>query len=135
MSQILVLVLLVAAVALGWRYASKRSVQPDKPVARRESRPSYHCVEVRVGAPSCEAVQQCTNVRFFPNEAPGLPVTGCNAGTCTCSYVHHEDRREDDRRNPYGQWASMLSVTESERRSKHERRRVQQSVYRPSMAR
>lgn len=30
--------------------------------------------------------------------APRLPLSGCDAGVCTCKYRHFEDRRAGDRR-------------------------------------
>lgn len=135
MVQVLAFLLFVTAFAIWWRYAARQRKQLAAPAAKRDPRSSYHCVEVRAGVRACEAAQQLGNARFLPKEAPGLPVSGCTEHACACRYIHHADRREDDRRNPYGQWANLLPVIESERRSRVERRRSQESAFRPSMAR
>jgi hypothetical protein len=136
MALALVLVLCVLALAIGWRYAAgqkkHRSAQPEK-AADALSR--HHCVEVRAGTPACEAVRQLEHVRFLPDEAPTLPVSGCTGMRCACRYVHYDDRREDDRRNPYGQWANLPPAIKRERRSRTDRRRSRGSTTRPSIAR
>jgi hypothetical protein len=134
MVKVLVLVLFVAAVTLWWRHAT-RPRHLAAPAAKRGARSSYHCVEVRTGTPACEAAQHLGNARFLSGEAPGLPVPGCSEQHCTCSYVHHDDRRDDDRRNPYGQWANLPLTIKRERRSRTERRQSQEGAFRPSIAR
>jgi len=135
MVQVLVLVVFVAAVAIGWRHAARRKKYRAASAAKRGARSSYHCVEVRTGVPACEAAQHLGNVRFLSQDAPHLPMSGCTEQTCTCSYIHHDDRREDDRRNPYGMWANIPHTVARERRSRAERRRSQEGGLRSSMAR
>jgi hypothetical protein len=62
----------------------------------------FHCVEVKAVDCTCEAIKQLAGLRFLSDEAPLLPLPECSAGTCRCRYEHHEDRRQDLRRNPYG---------------------------------
>jgi len=135
MVQVIVFVLLVIAVVIVWRHASRQKKYLAASAARQGARNSYHCVEVRTGVPACEAAQHLGNVRFLSREAPDLPVPGCTEQTCACSYIHHDDRREDDRRNPYGMWANVPHAVARERRSRAERRRSQEGGFRPSMAR
>lgn len=122
-------------VVLGWHRAARQKKLQAVPVAKRAARSDYHCVEVRTGVPACEAAQRLGHTRFLPDEAPSLPVSGCTVKTCTCGYIHHDDRREEDRRNPYGQWANMPPAIAGERRSRRERRKSQERTLRPSMAR
>jgi len=133
MSKILVLVLLLAVVAIGWRYAARRKKPLQAPVARPRTSRSYHAVEVRPGLRACKAVQDLGNVRFLSDQAPSMPVPGCTAATCTCSFIHHDDRRQEDRRHPYGQWSSIPPTLSGERRSRTERRKSQESAFKPVM--
>ena len=86
----------------------------------------YHSVMIAAGGQCCATVRTLTGVRFLSREAPLLPLAGCDAGECRCRYVHFVDRRDDDRRNPYGScraaagWASG----HRERRLVGERRRA-----------
>jgi hypothetical protein len=135
MLQVLVLVMLVAAVALGWRYSVRQKKLQTAPVSRQRPPKTYHCVEVRKGSPACKAVLELGNTRFLPEEAPSLPLAGCTVARCTCSYIHHDDRREEDRRHPYKQWASLPPTVDGERREKTERRKSSESTFKPTIGR
>jgi len=134
MAQVLALLLFVTAVVLWLRHAARQKAYLSAPAARRDAPGRYHCVEVCAGVHACKAVRQFGRVRYLSSEAPGLPVSGCTAQQCACSYVHHPDRREDDRRNPYGQWANLPPAMVGERRSRTDRRASQEGVFRPSIA-
>jgi hypothetical protein len=134
MSQILVLVLLLTVVAFGWRWIASRKKPQKTTIAGKAASKTFHCVEVRKGTHACKAVQDLASSRFLSDEAPRLPVAGCTAAQCTCSFIHHDDRREDDRRNPYGQFANIPPQVTGERRSRMERRKSQESAFRASIA-
>ncbi len=136
MMQVLALAFLVSAVAVWWQFAARSKKQQAELAARRTADKRYHCVEVRAAAFACEAVQQLGNVRFLSREAPNLPVSGCSMPKgCACRYIHHDDRREDDRRNPYGQLSNVPPAIVGERRSKTDRRKSQEDAFKPSFAR
>jgi len=135
MVQVLVLVLLVAAVVLGWRHLATQKKPLAAPAARRAARSGYHCVEVRTGNYACAAAEQLGEVRFLPNEAPSLPLPGCSAQKCTCSFVHYDDRRDDERRNTYGEWGSIPPDSTGERRAITGRRKSQENTIKPTMGR
>ena len=135
MMQILALVFFVAAVAVWWHYAARQRKYRAALAARRgTSEKSYHCVEVRAGNPACETARRFGQTRFLSEEAPILPVSGCTVQHCTCAYIHHDDRREDDRRNPYGRWSSTPPAISGERRARTDRRKSE-ATFRPSIAR
>ena len=134
MVQILALILFVTIVAIGWRYVARQKKPLPALAATQNTRKNYHCVEVRKGIRACKAVQDLGNVRFLSDQAPSLPVPGCTAETCTCRFIHHDDRRDDDRRHPYGQLASIPPTIAGERRSRTGRRKSQESTFRPSIA-
>lgn len=134
MFQVIVIVLLFLMAVVWWRHAVRPKKQLIAPAIKQDARSHYHCVEVSPGVSACEAAQSLRAIRYLSDEAPLLPVPGCNAQHCACNYVHYDDRREDDRRNPYGIWASLPSTPANERRSRTERRKSQESVFRPSIA-
>ncbi len=52
---------------------------------------------------ACFAVRQLTDKRFLSDQAPVLPLADCQNDECSCSYMHHADRRSgNDRRVPSG---------------------------------
>lgn len=134
MALILVLAFFVASVAFWWLHAARQKRRLAARSSRQAVRSSYHCVEVKTGLHACETAHRLGGVRYLSDEAPVLPVSGCTAHKCTCRYVHHDDRRDDDRRNPYGQWSGTPAAVVSERRSRIERRISRESAIRPSMA-
>jgi len=69
-----------------------------KAIARR-----FHGVSVRPALVCCTAVQALAGQRFLSDEAPALPLPGCDQASCQCAYAHHRDRRDgEDRRVGWG---------------------------------
>ncbi len=129
------LVIFMAAIAFWWYHAAREKRRKAAQLAERYQRNPYHCVEIHGGRDACEAARKLGKTRFLSREAPVLPLQGCNAPHCTCSYAHFDDRREHDRRNPYGEWASIPPALTGERRSRTERRKSSENMFRPSIAR
>jgi len=53
------------------------------------------------GGVACSAIARIEGLRFFCHDAPlQLPLHECeHAKTCQCVYQHHDDRRQDARRD------------------------------------
>ncbi len=74
---------------------------------RRISNP-FHAVSIEPGLRACGEARKLEGQRFLSTSAPMLPLKGCGNTTCQCRYVHHNDRRNNqrDRRvnfaNPHG---------------------------------
>jgi hypothetical protein len=61
---------------------------------------------------------------------------GCDAAKCSCRYVHHDDRRHGDRRNPYPLQASAPPTSAGgDRRTKRDRRKPAKTPLRPKIGR
>ena len=135
MVEVIALVVFVVAVSFWWFQAARQKKRQATLASRRHARISYHCVEVRAGDFTCGAAEKLEHVRYLSDEAPSLPVPGCRVERCTCSYIHHDDRRDDDRRNPYGHWSNVPPAIAGERRSRTERRQSRGNTFRPSIAR
>ena len=60
----------------------------------------YHCVQLVPGPNACDAIKELTNQKYLSDDAPFLPLEGCNQARCRCIYSHLNDRREGDRRSP-----------------------------------
>lgn len=119
--------LLVAGVAalLVWRFLH-RQPRPPEPRRDRASNP-YHCVAIDFRKGACAASQSLNRQRLLSHEAPLLPLPGCDAKLCRCTYLHYDDRRQDDRRHPLGLQRGVLTNRGLEdRRSGSDRRREPQ---------
>ena len=105
MSEFLVGLLLAIVVGLLFyrrRRAQKRTEASGRelPEARPESR--FHAVSIRFAADACNGAKGLAGTRFLAAEAPELPLSTCDASSCQCRFVHHQDRRSGkDRRSPF----------------------------------
>jgi len=67
-------------------------------------------------------VESLTGVRFLSADAPLMPVSGCDAPSCTCSYAHHDDRRVVQDRRLNDPWRKYQARRARDRREHHGRR-------------
>ncbi len=66
---------------------------------RSNSRSRYRGVQLNFSWPGCcKAIRAVAGVRFLSHEIPRLPLAGCDAADCRCSYELFEDRRTRARR-------------------------------------
>ena len=130
----LVAVVALIALALWWSHGGKRQHSRAGRV-RDLKRPSdnYRCVELRYRSDACDAVKRIGAERFLPGEAPEIPVPGCEGAKCSCRYVHRDDRRHSDRRNPVA-YRPPASAG-GDRRTKRDRRKPATTPSRPKIGR
>lgn len=93
---------------------------------RRSIARRFHGVSIRRGPDCCQAVEALGKRRFLGDEAPRLPLPGCDHPRCECAYSHHKDRRDgDDRRSGWGGFGGFApSVEGGNRRTKRPDRRI-----------
>jgi hypothetical protein len=71
------------------------------PAAARARKPQlYHAVTLRTAHGACPAAKALATRRFLAAEAPRLPLAKCTSHRCECTFVHHDDRRHEVRRDP-----------------------------------
>jgi hypothetical protein len=96
----------------------ERVTARGKPVARQ----SFSAVSIRPGLVACDSVAHYAGRRVLEKDAPILPVSGCQQGTCSCRYVKLTDRRSgEDRRFPYA-CDRLTGMLESDNRQRADRR-------------
>ena len=126
----IILLAVVVFVVLKMRSGSKKKTGPSsrkkkghkvsaagqRKIAKAHTFPS---VSIQFGPSACPEVKALTEKRFLANEAPTIPLENCNSANCTCKYVHHDIRREqeEERRAP-----SSLRTSLHETSGKPERR-------------
>ena len=79
---------------------------------------------VEIGQAGCEAAQTLLGRQYTFDEAPQLPVTGCDSAMCTCQYKGLKDHRSDHRRKTGDQRVEVRFDNKNpDRRSRKDRRR------------
>ena len=95
--------------------------------AGMQPRSPWRATSVDHDHPACAAVKAINNKRFLDtNKKLLLPLPDCDASTCSCKYVCHDDRREynEDRRHPVSLKSVLYDDTgETNRRQKKRGRR------------
>ena len=79
-------------------HAAPSPKTPPRTARRHWVTNPWHAVSIVLNPRACGKARGLIRVRFLAEEAPTLPLEGCDARTCTCHYRHHEDRRCEPRR-------------------------------------
>lgn len=122
-----VILLLIAAVIVVFislirpgktrRQGNKKS----KSLVRLRSSGQYWGVTIRKG--NCSASRRMCGRGFRLAEAPSLPMPGCRALRCACSYTGLRERRKKARRSNQDRRAELrLGSAQPERRQQRDRR-------------
>ena len=120
---ILILILL-CSIWLWLHHSVSNSSHKHKTPSPTKRRPkSYHGVTIHPCHQACEYVNRLKGKRFLASEVAELPIYGCaNPECCSCTYIHHDDRRTgEDRRYP--SIAMQAVFSEKEQRSTRKDRR------------
>ena len=72
--------------------------RPPRAASARKTQP-YHAVTLRAVNGACPAAKVLAGRRFLGAEAPRLPLAECTSRHCDCMFVHHDDRRQEVRRD------------------------------------
>mgnify|MGYP001824078046 CR=1 FL=1 len=85
----------------------------------------FRAVSIKAGTGSCSEVKALQGERFLIGTVPHIPLAGCSSKSCTCKYVHHEDRRrpDDERRAPAALTTNLYASTGNEERRARKRGR------------
>jgi len=96
----------------------------DKSGDLHKLRGSGHYWGVRIQPGNCAAIRHFAGRRFTFEEAPVLPLPGCKAWRCSCTYIGVPERRREERRTRKDRRnAVRFDEEHAERRSIRERRR------------
>jgi hypothetical protein len=118
---IFILFILVLCAILIWIVNRNRSDAPTiTNITNRPARSAYHCVTIHFESDACNLVKALEGKRLLADKAYGLPIQGCNAKKCRCRYLHHSDRRHQERRTL--SYLHQLTNTASFQVRKRERR-------------
>ena len=122
MTYWLLVIAVICAVAF-WLRQHREKTKPASRVADVYHSSKYHCVAITHSNNPCESVKRLEGKRFLSNEAPILKLHGCDADSCQCRHIHYDDRREEDRRNPFGRYSSIHPTSIDQDRRKQLGRR------------
>ena len=112
----LLFLLVVIGVVMFRLWQRREKTIPASQVTDGKASNKYHCVAITDPGHSCAAAQRLEGKRFLSAEAPIFPLTGCTADPCQCRYIHHDDRREEERRYLYGRYGSIPPTLVGEER-------------------
>lgn len=130
MSTSLLLLIVLALVTVYFWHARKNNKQKLKPVSKKAGkavdtksiRPTHRCVVIEPGLLSCQAIGAYVTKPILMDQAPILPVQGCDAQKCECKFLRYDDRRMGVRRDKIKAANHIISATDQNKRSKKERR-------------
>ena len=104
LAAIIVLIALIAALitAFVMFWSSPQATASRRHVKAKNTRTTasrqhslYESVSVVCASGACEPAKALAEKRFLSSEAPILPLSDCSSSTCSCKYVHYDDRRSD----------------------------------------
>ena len=122
----IIVIALVLVACFIW-YASERSnaklkkaLENDANIALFES--PFKSVTIRLCVHPCKNARELQTKPLLAKDAPTLPLLGCNAITCKCSFERHEDRRTgSDRRDKEDARRALIYIN---KRTLKDRRRA-----------
>lgn len=98
-SILVVIIITVAILAAIVLTGTRRGLgSRDKSAELQKLRSSGHYSGVRIQPGQCTAIRHFAGRRFSFEEAPDLPLQGCKAWRCTCTYIGIPERRHEERR-------------------------------------
>jgi hypothetical protein len=101
-----------------WMKHTTHSSTQNHVTADKTPSNNFHGISIHPCSHPCNKVCSMGKVRFLSDESPNLPIDGCSNQQCTCTYIHHQDRRlNKDRRLKF-----LNDFTDNKRRNKLERR-------------
>jgi hypothetical protein len=78
-----------------------RQSAKTKSAPAKRARRSFKAASVHGRPGCCQGAKDLEGIRFLLDDLPTLPLDACDRlAYCQCSFTHHNDRREEERRNP-----------------------------------
>ncbi len=128
----LVIIVLILVACYFW-YVSERSLARLKKALDENSdvtlfQPQFRCVVISSDFDSCKEVRKYQSTPLLVNNAPTLPLHGCDAIKCNCTFMHHDDRRMEvarrDKQDTKGELIYANRRMVKEKRMTKDRRRA-----------
>jgi hypothetical protein len=122
-----IIVIALILVACFFWFASKRSIAKLQKALEEDSNNAlfespFKCVMIKLCTHPCKNARDFQTKPILAKDAPTLPLQGCNAITCKCSFEHHEDRRMGtDRRDKEDARRALIYIN---KRTLKDRRRA-----------
>jgi hypothetical protein len=93
----LILLVLVLCIGVFVYYANSNLARLTKALDDNADsplfQPQFKCVLVKPTTLSCQLARDLSTKALLVDDAPILPLEGCNALQCHCSFTHRDDRR------------------------------------------
>jgi hypothetical protein len=83
--------------------AAVKRKRPATGSAAKASAADYRAIGIIPGAHCCGSAKKAFGRKFLERDSPPLPLPGCTSPeACRCRFKKYVDRRQDDRRHPFG---------------------------------
>jgi len=118
--------IVLCATWLWLHYSGVKSVHKQHAALSPIKKPpkNFHGVSLHLCDHACDCVCYVRNQRYLASEVPALPIYGCTNRQCSCTYLHHEDRRSgEDRRYPSLTMEGVFASNEHRHSQKPDRRK------------
>jgi hypothetical protein len=124
-SALIIALVCVFLLAWSFNYPARKRGMASEARARQRVAGRYQAVSVVSRTRACPAANEIDGRRFLADDAPLLPVPGCDSAKCNCRYARHGDRRRrGDRRSFTGLQTELYTADgKPERRSIRGRRK------------
>jgi len=122
-----IIIIALFLVACFFWYASERSIAKLKKALEQDANNAlfespFKCVMIKLCTHPCKNAKELQTKSLLAKDAPTLPLLGCNAITCKCSFERHEDRRMGtDRRDKEDARRALIYIN---KRTLKDRRRA-----------
>lgn len=121
----IIIITLILVACFFW-YASERSISKLKKALEEDANnalfePPFKCVMIKLCTHPCKSARDYQTKPILAKDAPTLPLIGCNAIKCKCSFELREDRRmSTDRRDKQDARRALIYIN---KRTLKDRRR------------
>jgi hypothetical protein len=106
------------------RQIKQKNPEQKQASTTRGATEDFRSVTIRTKLEACNAAIALKDQVFLAREAPSLPLAECDAMNCACRYRYLDDRRQEDRRTPYGlKHGAVVGGTDGNRRDSGDRRK------------
>ena len=123
----LILIGVVATLIFAWLYLRRRrKILASSQHAESPDDTRFHAVSIHYYDGACSAAKLLSGQKFLADDAPKLPLPGCDVSECRCRFTHYDDRRSTaERRSPFS--GTSYGGTEQSRLQERRRRKDRRS--------
>lgn len=123
MTTLLIVGAIIAATCWYLLYRSQqRLAQQLNALDAQLAKPLFRCVVIEAGAEACSQIRSLPAQPMLLDQAPILPLTGCDVAKCGCHFIRLDDRRSGEDRRAQQMLHQKTTLTNANKRFVKDRR-------------